>query len=564
MLLDLVYDLYEYIFSNPLETQALILVSFITYYLFIYPFFISSLRNVPGPYLHRICYFTALNDQRKMRWITKVHDLHAKYGNIVILSPNEISVNGNAKFITDIYVKNFPKSKFYENFRNHGFKDNMFASLENDRHIKYKKIVSNIYSKSAIFSKTNSTRNNLVKKVGNLVDAIYKSSVDDWFNLANKTKNLGIDVYSLFASLALDVVSAFELGNENGTDLLSKPEQRHIIVSHREVASMVFWTTLMPRFWSWAAGSRILKASEDVTKWQLSLYANAENNVPKFGKDENLTTLESFKKAGITGEYAYSFLTDNIFAGHETTAIYLTYLCYELSRPINNSVQLKLQQELIQQFSNPVKGAVIDDLEIVDNLPYLNAIMNEIGRIHAPIPGAEPRMVDKPYSIRLDNGEYITVPTGTTISVQPYSMHRLENVFPDPYRFIPERWLQYDDESVEDFNQRIMKQQKYMMPFGKGIRMCLGMNIALIEMKLAVANLYWRFGSKLCQDWCEITEYNNADSTEDKVKPNVIQLGKQFAGNNETDEEKMVMYDSYTIRPYNDECWLEWYENFTQ
>ena len=83
------------------------------------------LWKVPGPYIHRISYIPCYNAQRNGTWIARVHELHKKYGSVVLLSPNEVSVNGDPKFINDIYVKNFPKSKFYENFRNHGFKDNI-------------------------------------------------------------------------------------------------------------------------------------------------------------------------------------------------------------------------------------------------------------------------------------------------------------------------------------------------------------------------------------------------------------------------------------------------------
>ncbi|KAK6200904.1 cytochrome P450 [Scheffersomyces amazonensis] len=583
MLQELGSTLFQFVSVHATEAHLIVVGLIIAYYLVIYPFILSPLRDVPGPYLHRISRFSALNNQRTMTWVRKVDDLHKKYGNVVLLSPIEVSVNGEYKYLHDLYTKNLPKSKFYENFRNHGFKDNIFASLENDRHIKYKKIVSNIYSKSSIFSKSNTARLNIVEKITNLVKAVYKSSVDatepdyinarsernihgkgyknsDWFNKSGREKNLGIDVYSLFGSLACDVVSGFELGIENGTDLISRPEERHILVSHREVASMVFWTTLMPRFWDWVAGKRILKAMETITRWQLNLYYNAETNSPKVIEGQNLTTLQTLNKAGLKGEYAYSFLTDNIFAGHETTAIFLTYLCYEISRPINSFMQVKLKEELKSTFGTPPnRQTIIDDFETVDTLPYLNALINEVGRVHTPIPGAEPRLVDKPYLVTAGNGKNITIPKGTIISSQPFSMHRLENVFPDPNRFIPERWLKYEDESESQFNQRIMKQSKFSMPFGKGIRMCLGMNIALIEMKLAVANLYWKLSSQIDNDWCDITQYDSESAN--KVIANVIETGFDFVGNNQTDEEKMVMYDSYTTRPYNDECWLRWIDD---
>lgn len=580
MLINVLSALSNVINTSPYLSFLVLVCAFILYHYLIFPFFLSPLRKIPGPYLHRVSYLPWLNGQRRLKWIQTVHLLHLKYGDVVILSPNEISVNGNARYLSEIYTKNFPKSKFYENFRNHGFRDNIFASLENDRHLKYKKMIMNLYSKSAILSKNNPTRNIIIEKVSQLVDQIHNSSVTGnrpdyinaksefnefgkghllggtWFNPLKKTSNLGIDVYSLFGSLALDVVSSFELGAKNCTDLLLSPEKRRIIISHRLVASMGFWTTLMPKWWNWAASKNILEALEVVEDWQLNLYERAENNAPRFEDGGNLTTLEALKANGLKGKDAYSFLSDNIFAGHETTAIQMTYLTYELSRPVNKYRKLRLILELRENFGNPKsKSDLITDLEKIDKLSYLNALFEENSRVHTSIPGAEPRVVDRLFKVTLNNGEEIVVPKGTVISCQPYSIHRDKNTFPDPYSFNPERWLQNANESDQEFKNRIQRQQKFMMPFGKGIRMCLGMHLALIEMKAAIANIYWHFNSELCKDWCLITDYKEGE------KGNDIKMGFSHVGSNGTDEEKMVMVDTYTTKPVNDECWLEWYDN---
>lgn len=575
MLADVVVSAF-YMAKNHQSVLLLVVTALlIAYKLAIYPFFISPLRNIPGPYLHRISHIPSYEAQRRHCWIEIVHQLHAKYGEVVVLSPTAVSCNGDPKYINDIYVKNMPKHRFYENFRNHGFKDNIFASLENDRHLKYKRLVQSLYSKLSVFNPKNSTRQNVIEKVGDLVALVYKSSVTgedpdfrnarlalnehgkghklgngDWFNKSDKKSQLGIDVYSLFGALAMDVVSAFELGIENGTHLLLSPSKRDILVPHRMQAGMVFWTTLMPRLWDWAAGPAIREASRLIEEWQLTLYAQAEENPPKPRPGENLSTLETFKKNGFQGKRAYSFLSDNIFAGHETTAIQLTYMCYELSRPANKSRQALLRKELHDAFGTPkLASDMIDDLEAVDKLPYLEALMQENARVHTSIPGSEPRVTPKPYEVKVGD-KTVELPTGIQVSCQPYSMHRVESVFEDADYWIPERWLQKDSESDSDYKARMTNMQRYMMPFGKGIRMCLGMNLALIEMKLALANLYWRFTSDICRDWCDVVE------SDGKIA-NQIQLGSHYMTSN-TDESMMTMVDAYTTRPFFDECWLEW------
>lgn len=491
----------------------------------------------------------------------RVHQLHKQYGNVVLLSPTEISVNGDLVYLRDIYTKNFPKYRFYENFRNHGFKDNIFASLENDRHRNYKKILQGLYTKSAVLSSRNPVGQLLNRKVDALMNQVYNTSVtglqpdiinakcmhnehalpvsSTWFQ---KTANKGIEVYSLFGALAMDVVSAFELGPDNGTKLLTTPQDRYIIALFRRVASMAFWTTLMPKFWNWAATDMILQASDVVEKWQRDAYAKAEKNVP-----QEVTSLKTLNNAGLFKEYAYSFLTDNIFAGHETTAIQLTYLTYELSRPMHKEKQAKLRQELYDTFGTPQNvNDRITDIEKVDKLVYLDALMQENSRVHTSIPGAEPRVTPEPYTVTV-HGEKVVVPKGTTISVQPYLVHREPAVFPQPETWIPERWLPQEHETHNNFQERIKLQQKWMMPFGKGIRMCLGMNLAIVEMKLALANMYWHFQSDICEDWCEI-DYNYTN----------VKLGGSRSKDDKRDHEMMRMLDTYTTRPLHDECWLQW------
>lgn len=575
MLTELLVETWNFAKANQSAVLLALTVLLLAYKLVIYPLLLSPLRNIPGPYLHRISHIPSLEAQRKHQWIEIIHALHAKYGEVVILSPTAVSCNGDPKYINDIYVKNMPKHSFYENFRNHGFKDNIFALLENDRHVKYKRLVQNLYSKSAVFNPKNSSRTNVVDKVGDLVRLVYKSSVTgeapdyrnarlalnehgkghklasgEWFNQKQKKTYLGIDVYSLFGALAMDVVSAFELGIQNGTHLLQDPAKRDILVPHRMQAGMVFWTTLMPRFWDWAAGPEIREASREIEEWQLKLYANAEDNVPVPKDGENLTTLETFKKNGYKGKYAYTFLSDNIFAGHETTAIQLTYMCYELSRPVNKGRQMLLRQELQNAFGvSKLVDDIISDLEAVDKLPYLEALMQENSRVHTSIPGSEPRVTDKPYVVKIGDAR-VELPVGTQISCQPYSMHRVESVFEDADLWIPERWLQKEGETDADYKARMMKMQRYMMPFGKGIRMCLGMNLAVIEMKLALANLYWKFTSEICRDWCDVVESDAKVGTK-------IEMGSRHMSGS-SDEKMMTMVDAYTTRPYFDECWLEW------
>ncbi|OBA22443.1 cytochrome P450 [Metschnikowia bicuspidata var. bicuspidata NRRL YB-4993] len=563
MLSEILLSVYTEIQGHHQALVSVALLVFVVYNLIVYPFFVSPLRYVPGPYLHRISRIPSLQAQRKFQWVGRVHELHKRYGPVVILTPTSVNCNGDPNHIQNIYVKNMPKGQFYESFRFHG-EVNMFAETDNARHLAYKKIVLGLYLKSAIFNPKNTTRDILVGKVRELVHQIYKASilgqqpdsvatVSPSVGLAHekdKKSGVGINVHLLFASLAMDVVAAFELGKENGTSLLLDSKQRPIVDQLRKMSSMVFWTTRMPRFWAWAAGSAIRNACTEIENWQVALYERAEKHTSQNAPESNLTTLETFRKSALSTLKAYSNISDNLIAGHDTTSTQLTYMCYELSRPVHQKIQARLRDELIQAFGSPsTKEAYIEDLELVDQLPFLEALMQENLRVHSP-PGSHYRVTDKCYSVDI-KGKTVSIPPGTEISCQPYLMHRVPEIFSDPDNWLPDRWLQTSSESADEYKARVKEMQRYMMPFGRGVRMCLGMNLAFIEIKLALANIYWHYELAISSAWCDVTPAE---------KSGVIKLGKPLPGLKD-DESMMTMEDAYVSHPFHDECWLEWRES---
>lgn len=75
------------------------------------------------------------------------------------------------------------------------------------------------------------------------------------------------------------------------------------------------------------------------------------------------------------------------------------------------------------------------------------------------------------------------------MSSSSYLMHRNVTIFPDPERFDPERWL--------DGSEQDRRLTRYLTPFTRGSRMCLGINLAYVELYLAIAHLVRRFDWEL-------------------------------------------------------------------
>ena len=77
------------------------------------------------------------------------------------------------------------------------------------------------------------------------------------------------------------------------------------------------------------------------------------------------------------------------------------------------------------------------------------------------------------------------VPAGTRVGMSIYHIHYNESIFSNPRTFDPERWLKPANEIAE--------QNKFHVAFSRGTRACAGINLAYMEMYMAVAYIIRRF-----------------------------------------------------------------------
>jgi cytochrome P450 len=99
---------------------------------------------------------------------------------------------------------------------------------------------------------------------------------------------------------------------------------------------------------------------------------------------------------------------------------------------------------------------------------YLDAVIREVLRQRPPIP-----VMARKLAAPMRLGDY-RIPAGWVVMPSIYLLHREPDVFPRPDEFIPERFL--TDQS----------QSKAWVPFGGGVRRCLGANLAQLEMKVVL------------------------------------------------------------------------------
>lgn len=81
------------------------------------------------------------------------------------------------------------------------------------------------------------------------------------------------------------------------------------------------------------------------------------------------------------------------------------------------------------------------------------------------------------------------------IGAQPYSLHRHQTAFTDPEVWKPERW------DIPHNSETFTLMRRHFFAFGAGPRMCIGMNIAMTQLRLTLARIYSSYQTTLTSDW---------------------------------------------------------------
>lgn len=175
-----------------------------------------------------------------------------------------------------------------------------------------------------------------------------------------------------------------------------------------------------------------------------------------------------------------------IAAGQETSSFFLQQASYFILA--DPAIHARLKAELEVAIPNP---AIIPPLAKLEQLPYLHAVVQEVHRFAHGVVGRLER-ISPETPIKYKDW---TIPPGTPVAMTSLLQHRDASIFPDPMRFDPERWLpQPQSSSNESGGERL---DKYLVPFSKGTRQCLGINLATAEIYLTIAMVWRRFEMEL-------------------------------------------------------------------
>ncbi|XP_061685177.1 cytochrome P450 2U1 isoform X1 [Syngnathoides biaculeatus] len=176
-------------------------------------------------------------------------------------------------------------------------------------------------------------------------------------------------------------------------------------------------------------------------------------------------------------DYLFYIIGDLFIAGTDTTANSLLWILLYLV--VHPDVQDKVQAEV----DEVVGGGRVPSLTDRGRLPFTEATIMEVQRLTAVVPLGIPHMASKTTDFR-----GFTIPQGTVLLPNLWSVHRDPAVWEQPDTFRPERFL--DDEGK-------LVRKECFMPFGIGRRVCMGEQLAKMELFLMVTGLLQAFTFRL-------------------------------------------------------------------
>ncbi|KAI1099517.1 putative benzoate 4-monooxygenase cytochrome P450 [Jackrogersella minutella] len=455
-----------------------------------YRVFLSSLAKFPGPKLAAVTsWYEAFFDLYSSNFPEVLEALHDKYGPVVRINPWELSIR-DADFYNEVYVSAGKRrtNLISKNRAGLGIPDSIPTTHSHELHQLRRKAVEGFFSKQSV-SRMEYQIHDETK------------SLDDKLGLFARTDTL-VHLDYAFTCVTGDLAAMFACG-ENPRLLESPDFNPEWYESVMGILTMVPYlrnlpwinsvlgmvpTALLQGFNSRVAGFKMFhmlcKRRVEEVKYDIASKHEYEESdkTSIFHHILQSSLPDSEKDSGRLQSEAFALLA----AGTITTATTLSIITYYILA--DPSIKERLQEDLKDVTSNfPEQVPQWADLE---KLPYLTGCIKEglrLSRFFRRSPRISP-------DYDLQYKQWI-IPKNTPVGMSVSHMLMDPEVYPEPYKFIPERW-------IGDVDPRV---NRNFVPFVKGSRNCLGMNLAWAEMFIVLGVLFRPDGHQMSLD-CDETD----------------------------------------------------------
>ncbi|KEF50944.1 uncharacterized protein A1O9_13006 [Exophiala aquamarina CBS 119918] len=496
----------------------------VTYFLVLstWRLYLCPQAEIPGPTLAKLTYWYEFYHDVILggQYIWKIRALHQQYGPIVRINPEEIHIQ-DADYYDHVYAGSTRKRNKWTFFTNQsGLPQAAFATPDHNLHRMRRAALNPYFSKAKVRSlqpRIESSLNNLLARF----DEFGASREPMTVSLAYAALTNDVVMEYAFARsdnrlLAPDFDPSFKKAGEAGAKLGHFVKQMPWVLTVMKLLPDSVQTTFNPMMASY------IKLNKDIIQHVSEIYSHRGESGSKYSSQ---TTIFHEILQGDLPEQEKSpdrLWQDGqvtVIAGTLTTAAALSEITYYL---LEQPMELeKLKNELAEVFPRPTDLPEIAKLE---QLPYLTAVIKEGLRLSSGISTRLQRIATEEtlvYTAKVPdaNGKtetekrYVLGP-GIPLSMTGLLIHHSATYFENPMEFRPQRWI--DNLSLE----------KYLVPFSRGTRACVGINLAYAELYLTVAAVFSIYGSRAVRfptdkGWLELfnTTYEDLEIIGDGVTP---------------------------------------------
>ncbi|KAI0395230.1 cytochrome P450 [Xylariaceae sp. FL0594] len=474
-----------YLFDMALATVILYPLALVVYRLYFHP-----LAKSPGPKIAAATdWYEAYHDLKSPggQFMYRLKELHATYGPIVRVSPHEVHIQDSA-FVDTLLVNPSQgvRDKYEPSASQAGTPLGVFGTALHNTHRRRRAALNPLFTKPCMAG----VEGMIYDKVDLLINRIDRQIERDGYS----------ELRTAFTAMTLDVVSEYSLERPLGL-LEDETVAREWFATLRALAKTIPWAKQFG--WIMALSRKIPFSIMKITAPRLAMVAGMHYNM----EAQALEAVREQQEIGESdigktprrlnpGEWhaVYRTLLQNnelpphekahnrisheavtlIAAGGDTAASGLMMAAYFL---ISNGGDMlsKLREEVASL--NWDDGARPSAAHL-ERLPYLTAIVKELLRISTlthrltRVAPAEP----------LQYKDWV-IPAGAAVSITLRDISLDPEIFPEPREFRPERWLPGSNPDIDRCN-------RYLVPFGRGSRMCLGFNLAYAELYITLAKLF--------------------------------------------------------------------------
>ncbi len=197
------------------------------------------------------------------------------------------------------------------------------------------------------------------------------------------------------------------------------------------------------------------------------LMARYESQEPHHDLLDMLLSAKLEEEKQFTADQLVLELDGIVFAGHDTTAMTLTWIFYHLAQDAR--IEEKLRAEI-----QSVLGDRLPTLEDIEHMPYTQMVIQEALRLYPPVYATVRE------NLEADSWQDYSIPAHTSVLVNIFGLHRLASLWPYPDEFNPENFAPEHSANRHRFA---------FQPFISGPRKCMGDSFAMMEMQLLIPTI---------------------------------------------------------------------------